>query len=173
MLIDFFQGKLFSNKKLSEMVKRISRLIICGNLIVLPEDIENVMRGTFSKNQLNHFVYKSLLDTYTQADQFLEILSSTVFVDLMPGPEDISNSVFPQSPVSNVLFEKGLNTKNLNLVPNPYNFMLDKVNFMITSGQNISNIQQITNISQDSIEIMKKTLQWSHLAPSAPDTLRY
>ncbi len=170
LLIDFFQGKLFSNQRLSNMVRRIIRLEICGNLINAPDEIESVIRGTYSKSDLNNHVYKTLLNTYSEADQFLEILSSSICIDLMPGLDDISNSAFPQSPVNSVLLERSVSTKNLNLVSNPYNFSLDKLNLLITSGQNISNIQKVTNLMEP-IDVMKKTLEWGHLAPSAPDTL--
>jgi DNA polymerase delta subunit 2 len=140
-------------------------------MIAAPEDVENVVRGTFSKINLNNFVYKNLLNVYTETDQFLEMLCSTICVDLLPGLDDISNSVFPQAPVNKVLLEKGLATKNLNLVPNPYIFNLDNINILATSGQNISSLQKVTSIG-DPLEIMRKTLEWAHIAPSAPDTLR-
>ena len=172
LIIDFFQGKLFSNEKLNNMIKRIKRLEICGNLINIPDEIDDVVKCTFSKQQLNNRVYKNLLNLYSEADSFLEALSSSICVDLMPGLDDISNSLFPQSPINKIMVEKAYSTKNLNLVSNPNKFIIDNINFLITSGQNISNIKQYTNISDDSIEIMKKTLEWAHLAPSAPDTLR-
>ena len=42
---------------------------------------------------------------------------------------------------------------------------------MGTSGENINSIMQYTDINNP-LTAMKKTIEWGHLAPLAPDTLR-
>lgn len=40
-----------------------------------------------------------------------------------------------------------------------------------SSGQPIEDIKRYSNLT-DSLEILEKTLDWAHIAPTAPDTLR-
>ncbi len=42
--------------------------------------------------------------------------------------------------------------------------------FVGTSGENILDIRRFTVVT-DSLRILENTLQWGHLAPTAPDTL--
>lgn len=42
--------------------------------------------------------------------------------------------------------------------------------FLGSSGENIDNIYCYTN-GLDSLDILERTLYWSHMAPTAPDTL--
>ena len=70
-----------------------------------------------------------------------------------------------------------INAKSLNLESNPFIFDIysqktkTKKNFLGTSGENINTILQYTDINNPLIA-MKKTLEWGHLAPLAPDGLR-
>lgn len=45
--------------------------------------------------------------------------------------------------------------------------------FLGTSGQNISDIIKYTQFNSDDqiLDIMEETLNWRHIAPTAPDTL--
>ena len=42
--------------------------------------------------------------------------------------------------------------------------------FLGTSGQNVDDIYKFCTLS-DRLEILHRTLEWSHMAPTAPDTL--
>jgi DNA polymerase delta subunit 2 len=42
--------------------------------------------------------------------------------------------------------------------------------FLGTSGQNIDNIEKLSTLA-DKLDIMHRTLEWRHLAPTAPHTL--
>lgn len=172
MLVNFIQGKLVHDEKLDNLVKRINRLIIAGNVICSPENAELVEKGSFLKLDLNQRVYKMLLQNYNEADKYMTLLSHSVKVDLMPGAEDNSCSFFPQTPLSNILFQQSTEKDGLNLVTNPYRFFYEDLFYIGTSGQNIENIQKYSRISNNPIDLMEKTLEWGHLAPSAPDTLR-
>lgn len=56
-------------------------------------------------------------------------------------------------------------------MPNPYDFEVDGRHIVGTAGQPIDDIARFTRIS-DRLEILERTLEWGHMAPSAPDTLR-
>ena len=55
-------------------------------------------------------------------------------------------------------------------VSNPYMFESNGVTFLGTSGQNIEDIIRNSDMS-DPLEVLECIIQWSHLAPTCPDTL--
>ena len=60
--------------------------------------------------------------------------------------------------------------KSFNAVTNPYRFQTHKINFIGHSGQPVSNIKKFSKYTSD-LDILQRTLEWQHLAPTAPDTL--
>jgi DNA polymerase delta subunit 2 len=172
LLIDFFQGRFSNDELILKMIKRINRLIIVGDSINSPDDTDLVEKGSFMKQDLNSRVMRTLLKNFDEFDEFLNILSHSVRVDVMPGSEDNSSCFFPQLPLNKIMFSVSSSHDSVNFVPNPYSFKYDDLLFTGTSGQNIKNIQQYTKISESTLDIMEKTLEWNHLSPSSPDTIR-
>lgn len=56
-------------------------------------------------------------------------------------------------------------------VSNPYSCRIENKLILGTSGQPIEDIQRYSNLT-DPLEILENTLNWAHIAPTAPDTLR-
>ncbi len=56
-------------------------------------------------------------------------------------------------------------------VSNPHACRLENRFILGTSGTPIEDIQRYSNLT-DSLEILEKTVEWGHIAPTAPDTLR-
>lgn len=44
------------------------------------------------------------------------------------------------------------------------------IRFLGTSGQNIDDLEKYSD-AKDKLEFMERTLRWSHLAPTTPNTL--
>jgi DNA polymerase delta subunit 2 len=172
MLLDTFQGRINNNDFKSHIFKRIENIIISGNIIYTPDDADLVEKGSFLKTDLNNRVYKIILQNYTEADTYISSLCNTVHVHLMPGVNDNSSSFFPQSAINNIMLPKSSAYDSFHPTTNPYKFKIDQRSYLGTSGQNIENIKKYTNISKNSTDLLEKTLEWGHLAPSAPDTLR-
>lgn len=172
LLIDFFQGRFTNDEMIYKLIKRINRLVIVGNSINSPDDTDLVEKGSFMKQDLNSRVMRMLLQNYDEFDEYLNILSNSVRIDVMPGSEDNSSSFFPQLPLNPIMFPNSSSNDSVNFVPNPYSFKQEDLLITGTSGQNIKNIQQYTKISDSTIDIMEKTLEWNHMSPSAPDTIR-
>ena len=86
-------------------------------------------------------------------------------VDIMPGEFDPSNFMVPQQPMHHAMFTKTVarfSSKQLHSVTNPYQFKLDQLSFLGTSGQFIDDIRRSTSIN-DSIELMKLTMAAGHI----------
>ena len=103
----------------------------------------------------------------------------------MPGSHDPTNNQLPQQPLHHCMFPQSSQYTTLSSVTNPYQCNIDGVRygyinicsvnqkitrFLGTSGENINNLYCFTE-GLDSIELLEMTLNWSHVAPTAPDTL--
>lgn len=80
-------------------------------------------------------VYKSISDVLDQFESFLDRLSATVDVDVMPGHSDFSSSFLPQQPLNSCLFASLESRDSVNLVTNPHRFEINGgLSFLATSG---------------------------------------
>lgn len=179
MLVDFIQNKNLNNK-LSDISNKIKRIIFVGSSVYVNEKIEELEKGSFIKAEEYKKELKDIIDNYTLLDKYLKIISSYIQVDLINSIDGNDEVYFPQNPNSQFLFLdniSNINAKTLNLVSNPYSFEIyssktkTKKAFLGTSGENINTILQYTDIT-DPLIAMQKTIEWGHLAPLAPDTLR-
>lgn len=173
LLINFIREKLSSNEDISLLASKITRVIIAGNSIVSPDDIDEVERGSFRKKEINQNVYNHLNSSYELLDDFTNEISNYLPVDLMPGKSDNVSSFFPSVPMTPIMFHESKATinKTFHLVTNPYYFDYKNVSYLGTSGENIQTIFQTSNY-KEGIEIMEKTLDWGNISPSAPDLQR-
>lgn len=179
MLIEFIQNNNL-NKQLSDISKRIKRVIIVGNSAYVNDKIEELEKGSFIKAEEYKNEVKNIINNYTLLDKYIKLISNFIHVDLVNNIEGNDGVYFPQNPNSQFLFLDNMvniNGKTLNLLPNPYMFEVyshktkTKKTFLGTSGENINTILQYTDIN-DPLLAMQKTIEWGHLAPLAPDTLR-
>lgn len=179
MLADFIQNHNLNNE-LNNISNRIKRVILVGDSVYVNDKIEELEKGSYIKAEEYKNEVKDIINSYTLLDKYLKVISSYVHVDLINSIEGNDGVYFPQNPNSQLLFLDNLvniNAKTLNLVPNPYNFEIyshktkEKKAFLGTSGENINTILQFTDIN-DPLLAMEKTIEWGHLAPLAPDTLR-
>ena len=106
-----------------------------------------------------------------QMEQFLDNLCSSVDVSLMPGNNDISSSFYPQQPFSPMMIGSLSHVDNLHLATNPHRFSISGVNVLGTAGQNIRDMMNYSTFDNE-LEALEATLTMSHIAPTAPDTLR-
>lgn len=172
LLLDIIQSRFNSDSQVNRLFRRINRVVIAGNSVNSPEDTDLVEKGSYLKQELNTRIYKTLLQNFDECDDYLYTLCHSVNIDIMPGTDDTSSSFFPQLPINSIMLPKSCNNSTVRMVTNPYKFEYENVNFLGTSGQNIDNIRKYTTIGPNPIDILEHTLTWSHISPSAPDTLR-
>lgn len=88
----------------------------------------------------------------------------------MPGPLDPANYMLPQQPFHPCMFPQASQNSSFQAVSNPYDCELDGVSIVGCSGQNVCDLLRSTQIN-DPLTALRQTLIWSHIAPTAPDTL--
>lgn len=145
----------------------VSRILFAGNCI----RSQSANRGAALQHVSEGLDQSSTLDAIKLFDDFLQQLTSNIPVDLMPGEFDPSNCTLPQQPLHCCMFPKAAAYKTLHSVSNPYDFEVDGRRIIGTAGQPVDDIASFSRIS-DRLLILQRTLEWGHLAPSAPDTIR-
>ncbi|KAH8037274.1 hypothetical protein HPB51_009717 [Rhipicephalus microplus] len=165
LLIDYVSGFLGCDAD-QERASHVVRVILAGNSLRQKGSSKDMSRAKFTvrkESSADASVAKLL-------DRLLEQLSHSVEVDVMPGLSDPAASLLPQQPMHPCLFPGASQRASLRCVTNPYQFELDGLRVLGTSGQNVTDVQRYSQLTCP-LEIMEKTLQWRHLAPTCPDTL--
>ena len=179
ILVDFIQNNNL-NDKFSNISKRIKRVIFLGSSAYVNDKIEQLEKGSFLRAEEYKTELNTIIENYTMLDKYLKLISDYIHVDLVNSIEQNDGVYFPQNPNSQLVFlenMRNINANVLNLESNPFIFDIYsqktkvKKNFLGTSGENINSIMQYTDINNPLIA-MKKTIEWGHLAPLAPDALR-
>ncbi|KAJ3086026.1 hypothetical protein HK102_013588 [Quaeritorhiza haematococci] len=166
MFMDYLLGEL-GNEEDQSFSANVVRLVIAGNSLAKPQVNED------DKKLLKKFgsEYPSLDSHPTRiVDVMLSELCSGMPVDVMPGNKDPTNCALPQQPMHFAMFPKSCRYSTFNAVTNPYAFELGGASVIGTSGQTIDDIFRYVG-TKDRIRVAAETLNWAHLAPTAPDTL--
>lgn len=165
LLVDYVSGFLGCDPD-QEKASRVVRVVFAGNSLRHKGSSKNLGRAKFSVRK------ESSVDASVirLMDGFLEQLSRSVEVDVMPGLSDPVGALLPQQPLHPCLFPGASQRASLRCVTNPYLFELDGLRVLGTSGQNVTDIQRFSNV-ECPLDVMEKTLQWRHIAPTCPDTL--
>lgn len=162
LLVDYLTGHL-GDKKEQNAVAQVVHVIIAGDSVHMQF---NLLSGQSisSKDQ------SKLVEPVKELDLALTQLAAAVPVDIMPGPNDPANFSLPQQPLHTCLFPGASVYNTFYSATNPHCFELDGVRFLGTSGQNIDDLNKYSHASEQ-LDFMERTLNWRHVAPTAPDTL--
>ncbi|XP_041363525.1 DNA polymerase delta subunit 2-like [Gigantopelta aegis] len=166
LCVDLITGQL-GDAAQQKTMSHISRVIIAGN---------SLSQSTQDKKSLNKAKYLTKktaagsVEAIKNLDDVLVQLASSVDVDLMPGEFDPSNYTLPQQPLHHCMFPQAMMYPTMHTTTNPYNCSVNGVRILGMSGQSIEDIWKYSTL-EDPIEILERTLEWGHLAPTAPDTL--
>ena len=102
-----------------------------------------------------------------------------ITVHLIPGENDYTNCALPQQPIHGSFLEQLWKSKRLNLCTNPCRLKLPLqkgkyfLNVLGHSGQPIHDLLSYTigKTFENPLILAELSLQWRHMAPTAPDTL--
>lgn len=169
MLVDYLTGNLGSESE-QNFVANIVRLIVVGNSLTKIEDSENGSTLRHQGKTLSRTELQRINGPLQDLDMLLAELAASLPTDLLPGENDPSNYTIPQQPINRRMLPLSSQFNTFNAVTNPYECDLDNRLFLGTSGQVIDNIAKYM-VSESRIELMEKTLQWRHIAPTAPDQM--
>lgn len=164
ILTDFLSGILgdFDNVRVSS----ITRLIVAGNSVKNVKDKLKPSLSLTSKVPIS----SNTLEAIKRLDSLLSNWCSVIDVDVMPGENDPTNHILPQQHIHRCMFPESGPFKSLHLVTNPYEFEINGLKIIGTSGQPVTDVARYSDIT-DPLEILENCLVWNHIAPTAPDTL--
>ncbi|KIS67108.1 DNA-directed DNA polymerase delta subunit POL31 [Mycosarcoma maydis] len=167
LLVEYLTGELGVDADRSNASKIVAA-VIAGNSLAPPTRIEEEEKPKrYGQDQPNYSSAPTLA-----LDQLLTDLCSVMPVHLLPGERDPASVAVPQQPIHFALLPRSGRFDSLHRHTNPAWISLGDRNLLGTSGQNIDDIFKYVDESDDArIEMALRTLEWGHLAPTAPDTL--
>ncbi|KAK0528350.1 DNA polymerase delta small subunit Cdc1 [Tilletia horrida] len=105
-------------------------------------------------------------------DQFLTDISATMDVFILPGERDPTSLALPQQPIHFALLPRASRFENCRRLTNPAWLGVGGRRILGTSGQNVDDIFKYAEEGDDArVQMAARTLDWGHVAPTAPDTL--
>lgn len=142
LLITYLQGRL------GHKAHQVARVIIAGGL---------VQRDPTALVDLDIFL--------------LQITSSGIPVDVLPGKDDPTTANWPQRPLHPALLRQTHSrmSKLLRVTPNPYACQHDHARVLGTDGTNVRDICDTLQCTP--VEALEKIVTWSHLCPTGPDSI--
>ena len=167
LLVEYLTGELGSDADRAS-ASRIVAAVIAGNSLAPP---------TRSEEEDKPKRYGQDQPTFSSAptlalDQLLTDLCSTMPVHLLPGERDPASVAIPQQPIHFALLPRAGRFDSLHRHTNPAWVSIGDRKLLGTAGQNIDDIYKyVDEPDANRIEMALRTLEWGHLAPTAPDTL--
>ncbi|GAA5941362.1 hypothetical protein JCM3775_001554 [Rhodotorula graminis] len=147
---------------------RVTRLILAGNSLAQPD-----LSALDDEPKKKRYGYDSTLYTAKPTDTldaFLAQLAPSLAVDLMSGETDPAEPTMPQQPLHAAMLPQAAAFQGFAGRTNPFWCDIGGASFFGTSGQTIDDIFKYLE-SEDRLGVVEQTLEWSHVAPTCPDTL--
>ncbi|XP_053606441.1 DNA polymerase delta subunit 2 [Plodia interpunctella] len=161
---------LFSLHLLLEWVSGMS------GTLTYQEELSKIVRvivagGVFANYSNESSLKESdVISSACTVDTFCAAVSSVAPLDLMPGSKDPTGIMLPQKPFHYCLFPKAIEYKSFNRVSNPYECDIGGLLCLGSSGESVKDIRRYSKMD-DNLEVMRKMLDWRHIAPTCPDTV--
>lgn len=89
---------------------------------------------------------------------------------LLPGDTDPTNHSLPQQPLHPCLLSHATRLRSCRMATNPHHCLIGGRSVIGHAGQPVRDLARSTD-DLDPLQLMKCTLEWGHMAPTAPDTL--
>ncbi|WOO81490.1 DNA polymerase delta small subunit [Vanrija pseudolonga] len=145
---------------------RVARVVFAGNSLAAP-----VKEDRKPKPRFSHTADPAAAAHPSKTLSILisDLLSSSLPVNLVPGPTDPAGALLPQQALPKVMFG-GKKAEGLECNTNPGWFQAGDRSFLVTGGQNINDLFKYLP-GQSRLRMARRTLELRHVAPTAPDTL--
>ncbi|GAA5856203.1 hypothetical protein JCM8547_000817 [Rhodosporidiobolus lusitaniae] len=166
MLVEYLLGEAGGDEDQDDAVK-VTRLILAGNSLAQPD----VSLTDEPKKKTYGYDSSRYTSQPTDAlDAFISELAPSLPVDLMSGDKDPCEPTLPQQPLHAALLPSARGFENFTPRTNPWWCDVGGTSFFGTSGQTIDDMFKYLD-GEDRVEVARLTLEWSHIAPTCPDTL--
>lgn len=168
--LDLLKEYLIGELGAVDTPKQISRVVILGDSIKSLPVQPDVSTATFGSKNIITYDPRSLV----QFDLWLGELALSIPVLVMPGSNDPAEICLPQQPLHRSMFRSSLpilQDGRVVRLTNPLWIQEGPTSILCTAGQNVDDIKKYTGNTLSSVEVMKRHLEWQHIAPTAPDTL--
>jgi DNA polymerase delta subunit 2 len=171
--------------------------LLCGdpNVPSLPRDmLAAYLQGQFTKDAAkvcrvlvvgggpSSSATQDALHGVKEFDAFcLQLTKAGIPIDVIPGKNDPTTANWPQRPLHSSLMPHA--TAIVHRTPNPYAAALGSQLVLATDGTNIKDLQRqalsrnngedgtTTTVPSSELDALKRTLQWSHICPTGPDSV--
>ncbi|XP_068149652.1 DNA polymerase delta subunit 2 [Drosophila tropicalis] len=164
--LNLFQYWLSGSLDNAKEAQSAHRLIIAGNS-VRSSAVAHVPTLQVARTQANA---NETVQAVQQLDSWYASWARALYVDVMPGAFDPANFMLPQQPFHKCMFPQASQLASFQSVSNPYSCRLDDALIVGTAGQNVADLRRNTTL-ESSLDALRCTLTWGHIAPTAPDTL--
>ncbi|KAJ2741804.1 DNA polymerase delta small subunit Cdc1 [Coemansia sp. BCRC 34301] len=170
LLAEYLCGTLAPASVQRPLPAQIVQVVVAGNILCLPTPPLGHTEDSRANDRSAASVLVSTVDSY------LADIAAAVPLALMPGPQDPADVSLPQQPIHPGMFAQCNQYSGFRSLSNPAFLEVDGHVFLGSSGQNVDDIARYVR-SADGVptpspcELAVASLQWGHIAPSAPDTL--
>lgn len=169
LLGDWIAGRVGCDED-RKLAASVAHVIVAGNSVYSKKEGDESSGENAFIMQAQKRVVESILPRTSELEAVLSSMAAACQVDLMPGPSDPANSSIPQQPMKRFLFPALGQLGSLEFVTNPYCAEIGGKSFLGTSGQNIDSVVRTSGVATRAAAL-RATLEYEHIAPTAPDTL--
>ncbi|CAE6516153.1 unnamed protein product [Rhizoctonia solani] len=168
LFLEWISGESGSERD-RDLARRVSRVIIAGDSLAAPliEDERDSSKVSSSANT-------SLRQAVMSLGETLQEIARTVPLHVLPGASDPTGTALPQQPLPPWIFQpssqNGGGSDALHMESNPTWIHSNGKGILIHSGQPLNDIY-MHSVEDDRMSMVRNTLKWRHIAPTAPDTL--
>ncbi|CCO28948.1 DNA polymerase delta small subunit [Rhizoctonia solani AG-1 IB] len=168
LFLEWVSGEGGSEKD-RDLARRVNRVVIAGDSLAAPNiDDER------EPSKVSSLANTSLRQAVSSLGETFQEIARTVPLHVLPGASDPAGAALPQQPLPSWIFQPQGQTSEmsdaLRMESNPTWIHSNGKSILIHSGQPLDDIY-MHSVEDDRMSMVRNTLKWRHIAPTAPDTL--
>lgn len=174
-LIEYFKQKSYNNQ--------VYKLVLIGGTFKFPNEIEEYSDDSEHNQVYNKNITFEYIKNVQSADNYLDLLSNSIDIEIIASDKEPTNFLYPQFPVNKNILMKCMKKNSLSTVSNPYFSIFNeakseindqlkkKTKILYFSSQIINTIKKYTVLSNET-KIISSLFEYGHFCPIVPDMLR-
>ncbi|KAJ1728589.1 DNA polymerase delta small subunit Cdc1 [Coemansia biformis] len=144
---------------------QIVQTVVVGGIMVVPEP---PLGHTEDARANDRAPVQRLVE---EVDGFLADIAAAMPLTLLPGKADPTDISLPQQALNPGMFAQCRRYAGFRSTTNPAYFEVDGTLLLASAGQNVDDLGRYAKCGETPCELAASSLQWRHIAPTAPDTL--